>query len=155
MNDTFSAHSLTGKAEPEYKIEHYDVPRYDEHNCYQGAVEGWPVLYRASGNYCQRGARIELSIHRHPILSYTPSGCWIGTWGGKKFVNLRANKQWASTDEAEAIDQLWYRKRKQVQILAQWLQEAEEVQGVLEKHFGKKAPPPRTRYYPDGDYYRP
>lgn len=152
MTDVFFLAEIA-RADPEYKIEYYDVPRYDEQGRYQGNTEGWPVLLRASGGFCQYGARIEMSIHRHPILSYTPSGVWIGTWGDKKFVNLRAMRQWASADEAEAIDQLWHRKRKQVQILASRLAEAEEVQGVLEKHFGKKAPPPRARYYREDDIW--
>jgi len=142
------------KQEPEFKIEHYDVPLYDKDR-FVCTGEDWPVLLRASAGFCQYGARIEISIHRHPVISYTPSGAWIATWGGKKFVNLKANKQWASADEAEAIDQLYYRKRKQVQILSARLAEAKEVKGVLEKHFDKKPPAPRARSYSrhDDDWY--
>ena len=134
-------------ADSDFVIKYYDVPRYDEQGRFQGDISDWPVLLRASGNYRPYGAGIEISVARHPILRYTPSGVWIYTWGGKKFVNLRAGKQWASATEVEAIDQLWHRKRTQVRILESRLTEAKEVHDILVKHFYKKPPAPRSRYY--------
>lgn len=139
--------------EKEFQVRHYDVPRYDQ-EVFQRTPEGWPVLHRASGGWAQYGPRIEISIHRHPVISYTACGCWISTWEGKKFVNLRAEKQWASGSEAEAIRQLYFRKRKHIQHLQRNLSEAEEALEVLEKHFDQKPPPARPyRGGYDEDYY--
>jgi hypothetical protein len=120
-------------------------------------VEGWddkaPAtkahLLRASGRSSE-GAT-EIVLERHAILRYTPCGVWIDTWKGDKYVNLRAGKQWASTSEAEAIDQLYHRKRAQVRILRTQLADAEAVQAAMEKHLGKKAP--LRRWNHNADYY--
>ncbi len=104
-------------------------------------------LMRASG-HCSQDCAVNISIERHLILAYTACGVWVDRWGDKKFVNLRAAKQWASTDEAEAIDQLYHRKRSQVRILTARLADAEGVLENLQTHFGKKAPPDR-RYWPE------
>lgn len=110
---------------------------------------GAPLLLRASGRASE--GQTEIVMERHVVLSYTPCGAWIDTWDGKRFVNLRAGKQWASTTEAEAIDQLYYRKRTQVRILSARLDEAREVLAAMEEHLGKKAPPAR-RYTSEWEY---
>lgn len=135
------------------EINYYDGDAYYDH----GNVRAGDVahLLRASGRYRRDGVgTIELCIERHRILSYTPSGAWIATWSGKKFVNLRAGKQWASTTEAEAIDQLYHRKRSHIRIVSAQLAEAQDVLAILESQFDKKPPTPRPRnYYRDYDYY--
>lgn len=142
------------KTEKEFQVKHYEVPRYADGGPFLYTPPDWPVLYRASGGWASYGPRIEISIHQHPVISYTAQGCWIHTWQGKKFVNLRAEKQWASDSEAEAIRQLYFRKRKQIQYLQRNLSEAEEALGVLEKHFDQKPPPARPyRGGYDEDYY--
>lgn len=109
-------------------------------------------LLRASGRASD--GNVEIVVERHAILRYTPAGAWIDTYGGKRFVNLRASKQWASATEAEAIDQLYHRKRAQVRILESRFAEAKGVQAAMEKHLGKTPPAPRpwgSRGY--DDYY--
>lgn len=134
--------------DPETVTEYYAVPHYDKQSRFQPHDETWPVLYRASGSILAYGPNyVEISIHIHPVVRYTPSGAWIATWSGEKFVNLRAGKQWASADEAEAIDQLWHRKRAQVRILSSRLAEAKQVKEAMAKTFDKKEPAPRTRYW--------
>lgn len=109
-------------------------------------------LLRASGR--AGGGYVEIVLEHHAILRYTPCGAWVDTFAGEKFVNLRAGKQWASATETEAIDQLYYRKRKQVKILAARLAESETVQAAMEKHLGKKPPALRPwRPYSEYDYY--
>lgn len=137
----------------EFRICQYDVPWYDEENKFHHTGQDWPVLFRASGNYADYGERIEISVHRHPIIRYTACGCWIATWSGKKFVNLKCEKQWASDSQDEAIRQLYFRKRKQIQHLERQTAEATEVHDVLVKHFGQKPPAPRPRTYRDYDDY--
>lgn len=108
-------------------------------------TRGHAHLLRASG--WAREGHVEIRLEHHAILRYTPCGAWVDTWAGERFVNLRAGKQWASTTEAEAVDQLYHRKRAQVRILGAQLAGAEAVQAAMEKHLGKKPPPPRPRYY--------
>ena len=145
------------------KLDHYDFPEtiIDDSlrvRRYAGSLRvrryaGSPnshhdcaVLLRASGRATD-AQDVEIVVEQHKVLSYTPCGAWIETWGKKRFVNLRAGKQWASADEAEAIDQLWHRKRAQVRILSSRLAEAEQVKEAMAKAFDKKEPAPRTRYW--------
>lgn len=120
-------------------------------------IDGWDgpafkaCLVRASGR--ASAGQVEIVIEHHAVIRYTPCGAWIDTWEGDKFVNLRAEKQWASATEAEAIDQLYYRKHKQVRILEARLEEAREVQAAMEKHFDKKPRPARRYHYSEYDYY--
>lgn len=108
-------------------------------------------LLRASGRVSD--GNVEIVVERHAILRYTPCGAWIDRFGGEKFVNLRAGKQWASVTETEAVDQLYHRKRTQVRILESRFAEAKAVQAAMEKHLGKKAPPPRAWRSSGYDYY--
>lgn len=149
MNEALLLGDFVQADEP-YTIRYYDGDAYYEH----GNVRARDVahLMRASGRFYRDGSdSVEISIDCHRILSYTPCGVWVATWEGKKFVNLRASKQWASVTEAEAIDQLYYRKRTQVRILESRLVEAKGVLAVLEKHFDKK-PPARRPYCGGYDY---
>lgn len=109
-------------------------------------------LLRASGRAAE--GVVEIVLERHAIIRYTPCGAWVDTFGREKFVNLRAGKQWASATDTEAIDQLYYRKRKQVSILDARLTEAKAVQAAMEKHLGKKPPSPRPwRPCSEYEYY--
>lgn len=51
------------------------------------------------------------------ILSQTECGAWICIFGGKKFVNLKARKQWASVTEQKALDCFIARKNRHLNIL--------------------------------------
>lgn len=156
MNDTLFLGEFTrDAAEEKARIEYFDGGPAYRFGFGRYAVRDNDLphpahLLRASGQADTQGF-VQISIERHLILSYTPSGAWIDTWKGKKFVNLRANKQWASADEAEAIDQLYHRKRSQVRILEARLDSAKTVKANLEKHFGKVPPAPRS-YWRDDDY---
>lgn len=102
-------------------------------------------LLRASGRAAD--SQVEIVLERHVILRYTPCGAWIDTWAGDRFVNLRAEKQWASATEDEAVAQLHHRKRAQVRILGARLAEAEAVLAGLDGMRGKL--PPVRRYVPE------
>lgn len=154
MNELFTLLNRGAEPEPEFRITHYDggvLSTGHQHAEILPDAKIVPHLLRASG-HCQSNCPVEIAIHCHVILSYTPSGAWIDRYEGKKFVNLRAGKQWASMTEAEAIDQLYWRKCTQVRILESRLEEAQAAKETLEKHFGKKPRAPR-RYSSDYDYY--
>lgn len=124
--------------EPSLPIEYYPGSCYEPH---WGTVElEYPAcLYRASG-WVGDQSKPQIHVERQRITGYTPCGVWILTAAGKKkYVNLRAEKQWASAHVQEAIDQLQYRKRKQVRILEHQLDMAKEVLDAMEKAFPKKA----------------
>lgn len=144
--ELFTLVNRDAEPEPEFRISHYDGARHSFHG-----DDTSPRLVRASGHW-QQDCQVDIAIERYLILSYTPSGVWIEQFDGKKFVNLRAGKQWASVTEEEAIDQLYWRKCSQVRILESRLESAQRTKAVLEKHFGKKPRAPR-RYSGESDYY--
>ena len=144
-------------AEPELVVDTYDGPGMPP--SWNGLVNQ-PVarhahLLRASAQ-CY-GDQVRISLERHRIEAYTACGARISMGGGKtKFVNLRAGKQWASTTQDEAIDQLYHRKRRQVLILEGRLTDAQQAVKAMETHLGKVPPAPRPRNYYrdyDDDYY--
>lgn len=124
------------------RIEYHSGGPDDKHD--------WPVLLRASGRHYGDDS-IEINVERHIVLRYTPCGAWIDTWAGERFVNLRCGKQWASTTEAEAIDQLWHRKQSEVKILESRLEGAKAVKAAMQQHLGK-VPRKPARYVPDYEY---
>jgi len=99
-----------------------------------------PVLFRATGHatHYDRITEVGFYYEAYTILSYTACGVWISTEPdympapAKRFVNLRAGKQWASATREEAMQQLLFRKRRHVQILSSQLASAEAVLEVLE-----------------------
>lgn len=127
---------------PDFRIEYYSGGPQDRHDV--------ALLLRASGRGYENGDII-IQIERHVILRYTACGAWIDTWNGERFVNLKASKQWASTTEAEAIDQLWHRKQTQVCILESRFADAKAVLEAMQTHLGKVPRKPR-RYVPDYEY---
>jgi hypothetical protein len=60
--------------------------------------------------------RQEIVTEYLPILSYTASGAWIDVYGQRKFVNLRARKQYACGTDAEALASLRARKERHIEI---------------------------------------
>jgi hypothetical protein len=99
--------------------------------------DDWPCLYRADGGTWEWGETY-LEYWAYKILSYTPSGVWIEHHGskGKKFVNLKCVKQWASATKEEALLSLEHRRRRQIRILSHQLQQAEAVYEAV-KHARK------------------
>lgn len=89
------------------------------------------VLFRAVGRadtYCDAGYYFQA----YRILSYTPAGAWIDLGGsGKRFVNLRAVKQWACATKAEALYCLKRRTQRRVVILSNQLAAAEAILEAL------------------------
>lgn len=157
-DETFSPEDFTAEVcweeTEDYALQEYTIPRFMPDGSYLSTPFDWPVLLRVNAGWGDGiRARIELSVNRHPILRYTACGCWIAVYGSKpKFINLRAEKQWASAEQTEAIRQLSYRKRKQVLHLSRRLEEAKEALAVLETHFGHK-PASRKTYSGDFDDY--
>lgn len=89
----------------------------------------WHYLYRAeahpTGDELWDGVSVQIYMREIQIVKYTPCGVWISEWGKERFVNLRAGRQYASTTEREAKLNLYYRKRRQLQIIAYQQQVAE------------------------------
>lgn len=97
----------------------YSIPS-DRHGLFRAeAVRMWSGL-------------MTIYVTKLPIVRYTACGAWISQCGHERFVNLRAGKQYASTSDDEAVNQLKYRKRRQVQILTGRLADAEEALQLLE-----------------------
>lgn len=89
------------------------------------------VLYRAEATNNIPG-RVCVRLSAFVILSYTAHGAWLNLGEGKKkFVNLRATRQWASADKPEALYHLICRRRRQVEILAGQLTGAREILRAL------------------------
>lgn len=89
------------------------------------------VLWRANSTHCE-GMGTKIEFRAFPIVKYTPCGVVINNYSERRrFVNLRAGKQWASANMNEAVDQLRHRKRAQVRILRNQLANAEEAYQVL------------------------
>lgn len=146
----FGAFLAEVEAGTSFRVRHYDGGPL---RCTE-EWDGPPVracLLRASGRASE--GNVEIVVERHAILRYTPTGAWIDTYDGEKFISLRSVKQWASATEAEAVDQLYHRKRAQVRILESRFAEAKEVQAAMEKHLGKKPPPRRAWRSSEYDYY--
>ena len=59
------------------------------------------------------------------VLRRTKCGVWIDDYGIEKFVLLKARKQYASETVKEAVEQFYWRKRRQVKILRAQLERAE------------------------------
>lgn len=87
-----------------------------------------PVLYRATYNY----GYVHLDVFE--IIRCTACGVWIRTPYEKaeqRFVNLKAGKQYASLSADAAIDQLYWRKRRQIVILEAQLKHSKEAYAEL------------------------
>lgn len=76
--------------------------------------------------------RQQIVTEHLPILSYTASGAWIDVYGQRKFVNLRARKQYACGTEADALASLRARKERQIVILSAQLRNATRVLKMLD-----------------------
>lgn len=154
MTSDFSTFLATAPAEPELRIDTWDGPGMPPRLNWDEAPPLHAHLLRASA--CSGQGQVVISLERHRIEAYTRCGARISMGYGKtKFVNLRACKQWASTTQDEAIDQLYHRKRRQVLILEGRLDDAKECLKGMETHLGKVPPAPRPRRYydPYDDYY--
>lgn len=138
--------------EPSLPIRYFDGSCYV--NCWDGNKPEFSAhIYRAVGWVGEDNTPM-IHIERQKILDYTPCGVWIecANNGKKKFVNLKAGKQWASATVQEAIDQLYYRKRKQVRILEHQLSMAKDVLEAMKTAYNKKEVPRSLVYY-DESYY--
>lgn len=93
------------------KYVYRDLPSYDE-------TKG-PILYRAHCENRGDGLNPCVWFSSYPIVGYTPCGVWIGQGiKRKKFVNLKAQRQWATLTKDEAFNHLKHRKRRQLEILS-------------------------------------
>ena len=65
------------------------------------------------------GHNVVVTMKRYNVMSRTPNGAWI--WldneNRKRFVNLKAKKQFASNTELKAIDQFLHRNYRLRKIL--------------------------------------
>jgi hypothetical protein len=75
-----------------------------------------------------------LEFYRFKILKRTPKGAWINSFEGKRFVLLTAAKQYASSTQAEAVNQLRSRKRWRIKILSRQLKDAKEDLALAEQY---------------------
>lgn len=100
------------------------IPEYD--------AEKGPILYRAHVEYCGEGRDPRVWFSSYPIVRYTACGAWIGQGMQKdKFVNLRADRQWATVTKEQAMYHLTRRKSRQLQILNWKVQMCEEINQYL------------------------
>lgn len=104
---------------------------------YHRIPRDWHPLYRAEaqpkGDECWDGVSVEIYMREIPVIKYTACGVWVSEWGRERFVNLRGSKQYASTTHTEAKRNLYYRKRRQIQIITYQLQVAELAVEILHK----------------------
>ena len=95
------------------------------------------ALYSAgvdeTGESCGPG-RVALVTRRYPISSYTAQGAWIDMYGEKKFVNLRAVKQYANAHEHEAKEAFKARKERQIRILENQLRNIKHALWLLNEN---------------------
>ena len=89
-------------------------------------AERWDaVLYRADAR-TYGGDLVSVLFTTFRVLSYTPCGAWIETAEDKKkFVNLRAARQFACASRKEALVSLKMRRNRQIKILSNQLACAE------------------------------
>lgn len=78
----------------------------------------------------------KLKLHKYRIIKRTPCGAWISLGYPpfsvidnmhRKFVNLKANKQFACETEERALESFYARKRRQIKILRAQLRRAERA----------------------------
>ena len=67
---------------------------------------------------------IELYLRTYKVLKETPCGAWIDVNFERKFVNLKANKKFACVTEKDAKISFIARKRRQIRILTNQLEDA-------------------------------
>lgn len=99
-------------------------------------LEGHAVLYRACDE-CDESGHVTVVVWPYRIVKYTPCGAWIETYAGGKqrFVNLRDHvKTWASTTIPSAVDRLYHRKRRQIEIIRWQRDIAERAIDIIEHY---------------------
>ena len=78
---------------------------------------------------------------KFPVLKWTYSGAWIEDHHGRRrFVNLKAKKQFASLNLEEAIIQWQYRADKRIDILSRDLEYLKNMKGKARKYLGDWRP---------------
>ncbi len=100
------------------------------------------VLWRADAHtYNEDSYDVKIYLVACEIISYTPCGVWVSGSGygnrGKRFVNLRneGGRKWAYQTKDEAIRAVYYRKRRQLQIIEYQQQIANNAIALI-KHMG-------------------
>lgn len=78
-----------------------------------------------------------IAMYKHLIIKRTPCGAWIDRYGHKKFVNLKAVKQYAYETQEAAWVSFKRRKARQLLILTGQAQYAKHLNEWL-----KTAEPP-------------
>lgn len=89
-----------------------------------------PPLY--DDNY-SGSSRVELVMLKLPILKHTPCGVWIGEYGNKKFVNLRAKKCFACPTVEEAMESFLKRKERQRGLILTQLERVKTAIDLIRK----------------------
>jgi len=112
----------------ELQVYHVDAQLDDDHT--------WPVLYRAHSRVEFADYYVSASVWfaAYRILDYTPCGVWISQGVQKrKFVNLKAVKQWAYLTKEEALHSLNRRKQMHVRHLTHELAAAEALADYVQR----------------------
>lgn len=76
----------------------------------------------------------ELSLDRYPVIKHTPKGVWIARYYDKKFILKSAKKQWACPTEEQAKASYVARKKRQIKILSNKLNEVRVFLAQLEQN---------------------
>ena len=78
------------------------------------------------------GLRVEVYLHRYPVIKYTPKGVWVNVYGRKRFVLLSARKKFACKDLDEALESFLARKRRYLSILSSKTQATQMMMRMAE-----------------------
>ena len=93
-------------------------------------MENITHLFRANPLYFTSGV-LDIYHESYEVLKHTPKGVWIkmpsGSFQDKKFVLLSGRKRFAYPTKKEALTALLYRKKRQIIILKNQLEQAENV----------------------------
>jgi hypothetical protein len=115
-------------------------------------IEG-PCLIRCIGF---DNDRREYAFCEYPILKQTRTGAWIDWGHRKKFVKLKAQKQYASLTKEKAVECYKKRLMRRIVILKSQLSEAERMRNSIFYYTNdaamKSSPEPRTRSWLDDGY---
>ena len=80
------------------------------------------------------GRHLTLYLSKFKILKRTPCGAWIDFgYHEKKFVNLKATKQYACETPEKALKSFIFRKKRQIKILSTQLNDASTALRIAEQ----------------------
>jgi len=87
--------------------------------------------YRFENFSCGNGV-VKVHLRKLPVIRYTPCGAWLDIGLKERFVLTTATKRWAAPTPEEALKSFKARKKRQVQILSNQLNDAKTALIIAE-----------------------